>query len=111
MTVLESEIESAVRLYKSMTTSRIGCEQQTRRLPSAHHVVDATPLTALNQGMHKECAIVIPNLELVAPVAFGRDNPNTTVQFLDIGHLALPKRMLKKSLSRCGISWENCRTK
>ena len=43
MTVLESEIESAVRLYKSMTTSRIGCEQQTRRLPSAHHVVDATP--------------------------------------------------------------------
>ena len=47
---------------------------------------------------------MIPNLELVAPVAFGRDNPNTTVQFLDIGHLALPKRMLKKSLSRCGIS-------
>ena len=54
--------------------------------------------------MRKECAIVIPNLELVAPVAFGRDNPNTTVQFLDIGHLALPKRMLKKSPSRCGIS-------
>ena len=51
--------------------------------------------------MHKECAIVIPNLELVAPVAFGRDNQNTTVQFLDIVHLALPKRMLKKSPSRC----------
>jgi len=52
--------------------------------------------------MHKECAIVIPNLELVAPVAFGRDNPNTTVQLLDIGHFALPKRMLKESPSRCG---------
>ena len=24
-----------VRIHKSMTTSRIGCEQQTRRLPSA----------------------------------------------------------------------------
>jgi len=46
---------------------------------------------------------VIPNLELVAPVAFGRDNPNTTVQFLDIGHFALPKRMLKESPSRCGM--------
>ena len=31
---------------------------------------------------------MIPNLELVAPVAFGRDNPNTTVQFPDIGHFA-----------------------
>jgi hypothetical protein len=52
--------------------------------------------------MHKGCAIVIPNLELVAPVAFGRDNPNTTIQFQDIGHFALPKRMLKESPSRCG---------
>ena len=53
---------------------------------------------------------MIPNLELVALAAFGRDNRNTTVQFLDIGHFAFPKRMLKKSLSRCGTSWENCRT-
>ena len=53
---------------------------------------------------------MIPNLELVAPVAFGRDNPNTTVQFLDIGHFALPKRMLKKSRSRCGIFREGRRT-
>jgi len=45
---------------------------------------------------------VIPNLELVAPVAFGRDNPNTTIQFQDIGHFALPKRMLTESPSRCG---------
>jgi hypothetical protein len=45
--------------------------------------------------MHNEYAIVIPNLELVVRVAFGRDNPNTTVQFIDIGHFALPKCMLK----------------
>ena len=34
VTVLEFGIESQVKLYKSMTTSRVGCEQQTRRLPS-----------------------------------------------------------------------------
>ncbi len=45
---------------------------------------------------------MIPNLKLVAPVTFGRDNPNTTIQFQDIGHFALPKRMLKESPSRCG---------
>lgn len=45
---------------------------------------------------------MIPNLKLVAPVAFGRDNPNTTIQFQDIGHFTLPKRMLKEPPSRCG---------
>jgi hypothetical protein len=50
--------------------------------------------------MHKEYAIVIPNPQLIAPVAFGRDNPNTTVQFIDIGPFAIPKHLLKKSPSR-----------
>jgi len=49
--------------------------------------------------VHKECAIVIPNLELVAPVAFGRDNPNTTVQFLDTGHFALETHVEEIALS------------
>jgi threonine dehydrogenase-like Zn-dependent dehydrogenase len=30
-----AEISNPVHLHRSMTTSRIGCEQQTRRLPSA----------------------------------------------------------------------------
>lgn len=40
-----------------------------------------------------------PNLELVAPVAFGRDNPNTTVQFLDTGHFALETHLEEIALA------------
>jgi hypothetical protein len=49
--------------------------------------------------MHKEYAIEIPNLELIAPVAFGRDNPNTTVQFLDTGHFALETHLEEIALA------------
>ena len=52
---------------------------------------------------------MIPNLELVARVAFGRDNPNTTVQFIDTGHFALETHV-EESPSRCGDFLGNCRT-
>ena len=43
---------------------------------------------AISHSLHEEYVIVIPNLELVGRAGFGRDNPNTTVQFLDVGHFA-----------------------
>ena len=53
---------------------------------------------------------MIPNLELVAPVAFGRGNPNTTVQFLDTGHFALKTHAegialaMRDFLGKCDIT-------